>query len=213
MNKYKDLIEKYKDNLDELMLLNEIKGDITERLFDDKKISKLIHKALSVANDLYIKYKDEDINQIIKQNGFVLEEVKQNPYYFSRLDDKRKILSTTDKYDILEGKLEGIKPKKLRQISIAHEFIHVLEFRNEIKIEEFELLFVEKKLFFGIVKRNRTSMIFELIAHQFAKLKTGISFNPKLLDYVYLVESEKITIDDLEERLKMSNEYYEENIK
>lgn len=213
MNKYKDLIEKYKDNLDELMLLNEIKGDITERLFDDKKISKLIHKALSVANDLYIKYKDEDINQIIKQNGFVLEEVKQNPYYFSRLDDKRKILSTTDKYDILDGKLEGIKPKKLRQISIAHEFIHVLEFRNEIKIEEFELLFVEKKLFFGIVKRNRTSMIFELIAHQFAKLKTGISFNPKLLDYVYLVESDKITIDDLEERLKMSNEYYEENIK
>ncbi len=212
MSKYDELINKYENEIDDLMLLNELKESMINRLFDDEKIKLFIDNAKEIANKLYEEYGDKDINEVIRSKGYKFIEEPEKIYYFSRIDDKKKTISTTSKYDHLEGKVNMITKKKLKQLSVAHEFVHVLELNKMLKIDNHKLLIVSKPLMFGISKKSYTSIIYELIAHQFAKLKTGLKFNPKLLDYIHLVETQKIEYSDLKERLKESKLYYEENI-
>ncbi len=206
--KYKKLIRKYSESLDELMLLNEIKESLVNRLFNDEKIQLFIESALAIADALYHEYSDVDINKIIIDKGYEIKSGEINKYYFSRLDNKTKVITTTNKYDELEECVPEITKKKLKQLSIAHEFVHVLELNGELKIDDHNLLYLNKPLLFGLSKTTYTSMIYELVAHQFAKLKTGISFNPKMLDYISQIESGKTTFAKLEERLERSKDYY-----
>ncbi len=212
MNDYDKLLSKYEDVLDEIMLLNEIKENLIHELFDDEKIKLFINSSIKIANELFEKYKDKNINNIITNYGYKIINDEKNKYYFSRLDDKKKLIITTDKYNFLEGKISNITKKKLKQLSIAHEFVHVLELNKELEIDDYNLLIVSKPLIFGLKKRSYTSLIYELIAHQFAKLKTKIKYNPKIIEYIFEVEKNKIKYSELEERLKKSKEYYEKNI-
>lgn len=213
MNKFKKLIINYEDEFDQLMLLNEIKESIISGLFSDEKINIFIDSALEISLKLYEKYKDKDINKVISDYGYIFIEEPSNKYYYSRLDYKAKKIITTDRYDYLSSEFEEITPKLLRQLSIAHEFVHFLELENMIDDVAPELLYVRKKIIFGLSKMNYTSMIFELVAHQFAKLYTGLSFNPKYLTYVDAVKKANSKMDELEDRMKGSKLYYDKHIK
>ena len=88
------------------------------------------------------------------------------------------------------------------KIHLAHEFYHFLEFKNNKNTNDM-LDSIDIYFFRGIKRKSTILKTREIAAHSFCKEILKLKFHPKILDYIYLIEKEKI---DLKEFKKYINE-------
>jgi len=191
---------------DEILSLLELKED---RLFDKipkEKIIYYINESNKIGRDTAIKYKNEDIEKLLKDNGV---KVSIKDYCQSKKLDirgeiifeekERQIIIYKNSIEQIVETLKGyglnISKKEVYNIHLAHELYHFLEFKNE---ENTNYLLDKIDInFCRIIKRKSTILkTREIAAHAFCKELLNLKFHPKLLDYIYLIENKKIDLKE-----------------
>jgi hypothetical protein len=191
---------------DEILSLLELKED---RLFDKipkEKISYYINESNKIGRDTSIKYKNEDIEKLLKDNGVkvLIKDHCQSKNLDIRgeiiFDEKeRQIIIYKNSIEQIVETLKGyglnISKKEVYNIHLAHELYHFLEFKNE---ENTNYLLEKIDINFGrLIKRKSTILkTREIAAHAFCKELLNLKFHPKLLDYIYLIENKKIDLKE-----------------
>jgi len=86
----------------------------------------------------------------------------------------------------------SLTPEQALEVHLAHEFFHIWEYQNDRSIvDELEPIVSLRVLGF-----QRTSHIYkcgEIAAHAFAKELLGLPFLPNFYDYLYLMNTGKMT--------------------
>lgn len=189
---------------DEILSLLELKEDSLFHKIPKEKIKFYINEASEIGKNIAIKYKNQDIESLLKSNGVdvVIKESCESKNLDIRgeiiFDKKEKqiviyknsmdqILSTLKEYGF------NISKREVYNIHLAHEFYHFLEFNNNEntnnKLDEIDISFL------GLIKRKATILkTREIAAHAFCKEILNLKFHPKMLDYIYLIENKKINL-------------------
>ena len=88
----------------------------------------------------------------------------------------------------------------IRDIFLGHEIFHHLEIIKKINLNK-EFKFVNFK--FGPIKFSTTAKCAsEIAAFAFSQRINNLSFNPKALEYIYLIENQKCDPNEILNRLK-----------
>ncbi|MDO5399535.1 MAG: hypothetical protein Q4F17_00965 [Eubacteriales bacterium] len=86
------------------------------------------------------------------------------------------------------------------EVHLAHEFFHILEYRSGSTVAD-RLAPVERFSLLGWKPTAHITRCCEIAAHAFAKELLGLAALPNLFDYLYLIETGKLTQAAFEEKL------------
>ncbi|MGY5238794.1 hypothetical protein [Clostridium tertium] len=194
---------------DEILALLELKEDSLFHKIPKEKIKYYINEANRIGKNIASKYKNEEIESLLKSNK-VNVLIKDNSKAKSldirgeiTFDKKEKqIIIYKNSMDQIIGTLKkygfNISKQEVYNIHLAHEFYHFLEFKNEENtnylLDEIDVIFL------GPIKRKATILkTREIAAHAFCKELLNLSFHPKILDYIYLIENKKINLKEFKD--------------
>ena len=190
---------------DEILSLLELKEDSLFHKIPKNRIKYYIEESINIGKKAALQYKNEDIESLLGKNGVELIIKEKSPT--KNLDirgeiifDKKekKIIIYKDSIDqIIETLKESsfnVTKGQIYKIHLAHEFYHFLEYSNNKNTND-QLNKIEVNILGNVIKRRATILkTREIAAHAFCKELVNLKFHPKILDYVYLVESEKINL-------------------
>ncbi|MCF0149137.1 MAG: hypothetical protein HUJ77_12170 [Clostridium sp.] len=207
---------------DENLSLLELMEDSLFYKIPREKVKYYIDESIKIGKNVAKEYNCKDIESLLKENGVVVllkescgtknidirgeiifdKEEKQIIIYKNSIE---QIIETLKKHGLI------ITKKQVYNIHLAHEFYHFLEYSNNeatnYKLDKIEIILG------GFIKRKYTILkTREIAAHAFCKEILNLKFHPKLLDYIYLVENQKINIVELKKRIKELEENYIDNI-
>lgn len=183
------------------------------------KVSYYINEAIKIGKDEAIKYKNKDLNQVLKENNVevIIKPQRPNSKYvdiraeINFTNKKREITLYQNSIDELYNSLKDVNmnvtKQKVINIHLAHEFYHYLEFKDKKftnekldKIENFKI--GPFRLKSTIVKTK------EIAAHSFCKELLGLTIHPKTLDYMYLINKGKLDEKRLKNKIKELEDEY-----
>ncbi|GAA0087069.1 hypothetical protein UT300007_35100 [Clostridium sp. CTA-7] len=191
---------------DEILSLLELKEDRLFHKIPKEKLNYYIYEANKIGRDIASKYKNEDIDLLLKNNGVAVlvkdkcesknldirgeiifdEKERQIIIYKNSME---QIVETLKKYGF------NISKKEVYKIHLAHEFYHFLEFINNKNTND--LLDKIDITLLGVIKRKATILkVREIAAHAFCKELLNLNFHPKILDYIYLIENKKVNLKE-----------------
>lgn len=190
---------------DNTLYLLELKQDILFHKIPKGKIQYYIEGARSMGRECSREYKGKNIRSILEKEGIsvIVEKNSKGKSFGLRGEivfskKEKKIVIYEDSMEQLHASLKkyykNIGLKKAYDIHLAHEFYHYLEYKNgkgtnELldKIESIKLGPYTRKA--SILKTR------EIAAHSFCKEFLGLPFNPLIIDYIYLIETNETSID------------------
>lgn len=203
---------------DEVLGLLELKEDMIFNKIPKNKIKYYINEAINIGKIEAKKYSEENLEALLKRNevDIIIKETCPS----KRLDlrgeiifDKKekKIIIYKDSMEQLYNYLieAGVNVTKqmVYNIHLAHEFYHFLEYKNSRNTNE--LLDNIETISFGPIKVKSTILkTREIAAHSFCKEVLRLKFNPKLMDYIFLIKSNRINKNELVKYVKESKVEY-----
>ena len=197
---------------DEILSLLELKEDRLFHKISKEKLNYYIYEANKIGRDVAIKYKNKDIDLLLKSNG--VDVLVKDNCEFKSLDIRGEIVFDEKERQIIIYKnsmnqiVETLKKygfnisrKEVYKIHLAHEFYHFLEFINNKNTND--LLDKIDITLLGVIKRKSTILkVREIAAHAFCKELLNLNFHPKILDYIYLIENKKIDLIEFRDYIK-----------
>lgn len=161
-----------------------------------------------------IKYQNQDLEEILKENGvrilyqrgietsktvysmiqsqiYFTEKEKTVEIFMKVIEEKQKLIKK-----IIKKLGFNITVEDLKQLHLAHEFYHFLEFTQKQPASR-RLPPVKKQLWGVIPVCSHVQRTSEIAAHQFAKEVCSFPFHPKFLDYCYQLEKGAYTEESL----------------
>lgn len=203
---------------DEILSLLELVEDSLFHKIPKEKIKYYINEAIQIGKNLANEYKGKDIESLLKNHG--VEVVIKECCESKNLDIRGEIIFDKEEKQIIIYKnsinqiIETLKKhglsisrKEVYNIHLAHEFYHFLEYSNNdntnYKLDKIEIVLGR------LIKRKATILkTREIAAHAFCKEILNLKFHPKLLDYIYLIESKKINLIEFKKYIKELEENY-----
>lgn len=198
---------------DEILSLAELKEDLYFKKLPEDKIKYYVYESIKIGEEAAKKIICSNPNKNIRdicEDKKIKIELKTDEYDFEIIQMRgkydaieKKILLYDKSIKWLEDEFKKMKVDKMfdyetiAEIHIAHELFHYLE------IEEIDYVYdkLDKAVIFkmGPIKKNypivKTS---DIAAHIFCKNVLNLPFNPKIMDYYYLIGKGYIDFDYLE---------------
>lgn len=203
---------------DEILSLLELKEDTVFHKIPKNKVKYFIYEASNIGREEAKKYKESTLEDLLKENG--VEVIIEETCPTNRLDIRGEIIfdKKEKKITIYKNSMEQlykslnelgfkVSREKVYKIHLAHEFYHFLEFKNKKNTNE--LLDKVETIFIGPIKINSSILkTREVAAHSFCKELLNLKFHPKLMDYLFLLETKKINQNDFKNYItELNNEY------
>lgn len=191
---------------DEILSLLELKEDRIFHKIPKDRISYYIYESNRIGRNVAIKYKNEDLELLLKNNGVkvLIKDYCQSKNLDIRgeiiFDGKdRQIIIYKNSIEQIVDTLKryglNITEEEVYNIHLAHELYHFLEFKNE-ENTNYLLDEIDIKVWRAIKRKATILKTREIAAHAFCKEILCLKFHPKLLDYIYLIENNKIILED-----------------
>ncbi|TGY43389.1 hypothetical protein E5347_00855 [Clostridium sartagoforme] len=203
---------------DEILSFLELKEDIVFHKIPKNKIRYFLNEASNIGRKEAKKYKDITLEKLLKDNG--VEVIIEETCPTKKLDIRGEIIfdkkekkitiyknSIDQLYKSLNESGFKVSREKVYQIHLAHEFYHFLEFKNKKNTNE--LLEKVETISIGPIKRKSSILkTREIAAHSFCKELLNLKFHPKLMDYLFLIETKKVDKNDFKRYItELNNEY------
>lgn len=203
---------------DEILSFLELKEDIVFHKIPKNKIKYFINEASAIGREEAKKYKESTLEDLLKENG--VEVIIKETCPTKKLDIRGEIIfdKKEKKITIYKNSLEqlykslndsGLKVSRdnVYEIHLAHEFYHFLEFKNKKNTNE--LLEKVETISIGAIKRKSSILkTREIAAHSFCKELLNLKFHPKLMDYLFLIETKRLDKNDFKRYIaELNNEY------
>lgn len=202
---------------DRVLAMCELSNDLLFNKIKSEKYIYYIDGSLSAGASAAQLYKGQNIHDLYKSNGIDIE-YSDEKNIFSGVEfraqvtmDKnkksvklyRKSIDELAKMSTLDN--QTISLSRAIDIHLCHEFYHYLEYCSSNSIVEKLDSIVTMKI--GPFERkahiNRCS---EIAAHSFAKEMLELDYLPNVYDYIYLINSKKMTQDDFNKLIEKYNE-------
>lgn len=192
---------------DEILGLLELQDDMLFHKIPKNKIKYYINEASNIGKREAEKYRGKNLDDILQYNG--VETIIRDTSKSKRLDlrgeiifdKKEKIIiiykdSMEQLYNCLKEAGIVISKNMVYDIHLAHEFYHFIEYKNNKNTNE--LLDKIETISIGVIKK-KSSIIKtrEVAAHSFCKEVLGLKFHPKLMDYIYLIQNNRLDEKEL----------------
>lgn len=194
----------------------ELSNDLLFNKIKSEKYLYYIDGSLSAGASAAQLYKGQNIHDLYKSNGIEIE-YSDEKNIFSGVEfraqvtmDKnkksvklyRKSINELARMSTLDN--ESISLSRAIDIHLCHEFYHYLEFcEGKSTTEKLDTVVTMK---IGPFERkahvNRCS---EIAAHSFAKEMLQLDYLPNVYDYIYLINSKKMTQKDFDELIERYN--------
>ena len=199
---------------DEVLALCELSNDLLYHKIPGEKLSYYIKESLRLGREAGERYAGKDILDLCEENKIEIKYIKESKKTYGvsfraqvEMDKKHtKILLYEGSIQELarNSSFDGRKTLKLEEalkIHLCHEFFHYLEYtKNEFVPEKLEKV-VTLRLF-NFTRKARIQRCSEVAANSFAKELLQLKELPNVYDYIYLINSGK-----------MSKEYFTHMIK
>ncbi len=194
---------------DRVLAMCELSNDLLFHKIRKEYLSYYIDKSLEQGIKIAKKFQGKNIEEIYGEEGISIDYLDSGKGSYGVVLRGQATMSSSEcrvsvyqesirelaKYSCWEG--ECLTYKQALHVHLAHEFYHFWEYKNGVSIVA-ELLPVERFSILGWKKYAQINKCCEIAAHAFAKEMTGIPLLPNLYDYLYLIQTEKMTSEDFQ---------------
>ncbi|UYP01153.1 hypothetical protein OF820_05570 [Oceanotoga sp. DSM 15011] len=206
---------------DEIMSFAELKEDQVFSKIEKKELLNYIKKPINIGKEEALIYKNKSIEDLCYEFGIKINFINKSQdkdLIAIRADycdyDKNINIYTDSIYKMASSfkslNFNNINSDDIINIHLAHEFFHFLEY-NKIGLVNEKLPKVININFLGIKKFSTVLKTREIGAHIFCKNMMNLKFHPKCIDYIYLISSKQLKIEEILKYfndLKYEYEYY-----
>lgn len=181
----------------------------------------IIEKSFEIADGTVSKLKGQRPGQVLRAHGVAIkmrrdtagmsEVTIQSQIIYGRNQKVVEIFCDVLQQigEVLNGAGIEIAYEDLVELHLAHETYHFFEMSNDSRTGELLGPVHYKKMFF--TRSGTLASASEIAAHYFTKKVCGIKFHPKMLDYVWMIKSGRMTEKDFLCRLAGWEEQEENN--
>lgn len=188
----------------------ELSNDLLYHKIPKDKLAYYVDGSLKAGIDAARQYADVDLEGMYRQDGISVEYKEDGKGAFGMAYRGQITLSKdgcsleifrSSIRELAENSKNGAFPpltyEQARDIHLAHEFFHYLEYRGNCFVSE-ALEPVTTMQVFGLKRRARINRCSEVSAHAFAKALLRLPVLPNYYDYIYLINTKKMTPEAFE---------------
>ncbi|WP_461207361.1 hypothetical protein [Clostridium sp. DL1XJH146] len=198
---------------DELLALCELSNDLLFHKIPKEKYMYYIKNSLKCGEEFAEKYCGQNIRELYKKNGIIIKYSEEKNSYCGVqfrahvVIDKKETIVTMYTKSLNEfsdnSSYQGndyISYDTALDMHLCHEFYHFIEHKEEFTISEKldEIVTIKLPFFTRKAHINRCS---EIAAHAFAKKMLQLKYLPNIYDYIYMVNTGKMSREKFDELL------------
>ncbi|WP_070000364.1 hypothetical protein [Cellulosilyticum sp. I15G10I2] len=198
---------------DEILALCELSNDLLFHKIPRHKYSYYIKSSLNAGKQAAKAYLGEDIRELYKKNGLVIEYCETTNSYCGvkfraqvTMGKEETIVTLYTKslnefaqYSSFEGNA-SIAYETALDVHLCHEFYHFLEHKANTSVSE-TLDSVETIKLPFFTRRAHINRCSEIAAHAFAQEMLGLDHLPNIYDYIYLVNTSQISKENFDKMI------------
>lgn len=124
----------------------------------------------------------QNTGRIISSQIIYSKEQKVAEFFRDALEEQQRALAEA-------GVM--IENEELLKMHLTHEAYHFLEMSGDRRTGEFLAPVIYKRVLFK--RRGTLTSTSEIAAHYFTKLVCNLEYHPKMLDYIWMIQSGKMT--------------------
>lgn len=196
-----------------VLALCELSNDLLYHKMEKDSLAYYVDASLEAGFDAAQQYADADLEEVYRQNGIsvVYKEDGKGAFgmaYRGQItlakDGCSLELFRSSIRELAENSKNGVFPaldyEQAKNIHLAHEFFHYLEYRgNRFVSDMLEPVITMRVL--GLRRRAHINRCSEVAAHAFAKAFLRLPVLPNYYDYMYLINTRKMTPEAFEAML------------
>lgn len=198
---------------DRVLALCELSNDLLYHRIEKDRLAYYINASLEAGFDAAGQYADADLEEVYCQNDIsvVYKEDGKGAFgmaYRGQItlakDGCSLELFRSSIHALAENSKNSIFPpldyEQAKKIHLAHEFFHYLEYRGNRFVSDMLEPVITIQLF-GLKRRAHINRCSEVAAHAFAKALLRLPVLPNYYDYMYLINTQKMTPEAFEAML------------
>ncbi|WP_206427973.1 hypothetical protein [Niallia circulans] len=191
---------------DEFLAFLELKQDMLFHKIPEKKIPYYVRESLKIGKVMSGKFKGNMINPLYSTSNILIQMEENDGAFFKvqlraqfETDRKGNNLVLLYRKSIEElARVNGLSYDEMVEIVLVHEFFHFLE-GKQIKHVAEQLETIDSYTLLNLVRKAHVQRASEIAANAFAKEFLGLKYLPNFYDYQYLLETNKMNPQELEE--------------
>ena len=217
-------MKRYRNSSDELYGMLELMEERFFKWIPSKEYKYYLEESIRLGEEAGRKFKNKDLIEIMKKDQvevrYRTEERNLNPLYQMKsqicFEKKNRYLDLyMNEIKKQCNSVKRVEPEInlewLKNLHIAHEFYHFLEFSQDQRTGEL-LKPVERKGMFRTQKVCLQS-VSEIAAHSFAKEYMGADINPKYFDCLYISIENKSYFEKIMNNIETARLLVERSLK
>lgn len=191
---------------DEFLAYLELKQDMLFHKIPSENIWYYLEKSLAIGKIFASKSKSKDIFALYEDNEIEIKEEKHDGVFYkvqmrAQFESDRKGNNLVYLYEksiaqLAEANHLGLK--EMKRIILTHEYFHYLEEKSETHVYD-QFAPIESAKILGFSRKAHIRRTSEIAANAFAKYLLNLSHLPSFYDYQYLLKTNQITRQDVEE--------------
>jgi hypothetical protein len=194
---------------DQTLALCELSNDLLYGKIPKDRIPYYINSSLAEGRAAAKEYAGMDIRELYQKEKIQIEYCKENKSTFGVVLRGQMVMGKEEaRVELYSASIESLAKNSgiydaasidydlALNIHLAHEFFHYLENkRRKFVSEQLDSVVIMK--LFGFHRRGHINRCSEIAAHAFAKELLHLPYLPNLYDYAYLINTGKMTQEDL----------------
>lgn len=195
-----------------ILALCELSNDLLFHKIPARQRAFYVDMSLEAGKSAAAALQGQNIEELYKQHGIRIISREEGKKTFGVLLRGQAAMGpdgcSVEIYEQSVSELadgEQLDAVTARQVHLAHEFFHFLEYKSGKTVSE-ELPPVETMRILGISRKAHINRCSEVAAHSFARELLGLKELPNYYDYHYLLRTNKMTAVQWEQTiLEMQN--------
>lgn len=192
---------------DRVLAMCELSNDLLFHKIPEDKVSLYVDIPLKAGKTAAEELKGQDIEALYKQYDIeIIRHNEKGKTFGVVLRGQATMSKQGCSVEVYEKSIkelafeEDLDFDTARNIHLAHEFFHFLEYKKGKTVSE-EMPPVETLKVLGFSRKALINRCSEIAAHSFAKNFLDLEFLPNYYDYCYLIKTKKLTEVQWEETL------------
>ena len=205
---------------DRVLALCELSNDLFYHKISAEKLPYYIDSSLTAGQSAADEFQNRDIEQLYREYAIAIQYYEKSSERFGVTFRGQSVMSEKGcSVELYRASIQELSrhsryqnEKMLSyetalQVHLAHEFFHILEYkRGGFVSEQLEPVQTLKLPFF--TKTAHINRCSEIAAHAFAKQMLGLPVLPNFYDYLYLIDTGKISQSNFDAMLEKNRKLF-----
>lgn len=198
---------------DRVLAMCELSGDLLFHKIPRNRLEYYVDGSLCAGRGAAALYSGQRIQDLYRDSGIQIRYAGSGKQNYGVLLRGQSVMGKDGcSVEVYQDSIEALAassawdgsrltPEEALETHLAHEFFHIWEYRNGLSITDK----LEPIVSLRVLGFQRTSHIYkcgEIAAHAFAKELLGLPFLPNFYDYLYLMNTGKMTRSAFDELLR-----------